>query len=318
MATNSVEREAPRIPGPNNLIRPVRPVTNIINTYEGPRGKSLIEAFTGDTYIRNRDPLREIAIKFEQRVFGIDRKQASDEVFQNMRWDRGIVELAHELEPYSPEENGFEKAGRFVAEILHLPKPEKESIDGYIGCVTGQLFMLPTDEGFKKILYMSGGTILDEYRRMGLGAKFFQVANGLHKPHIIMIRVRSGRAIGSLIRSKLVDPEKIFPFYKRWSADPEKEKALGIVEKRTINPKGVDKETGIAESIYLEGWDRAYTPDPKYPESYKWVVEMKELGLVSANGDGMFIAADVIGRYREHLIEESIIEELAEIEEAAA
>lgn len=275
---------------------------------------AVAEAFIGDQYKENLVALRKIAVATDQVVFGIDYDQASREVGHNVKARSGIMITARLADSEKTmEELGMEKeqaestdlASTVARKLNGISEADKQLLQGYIGYATAFSFMVPVADRYVKTMFISTEAILELYQQMGLGAKFLEIANILYKPHVIAFRSRSGRMVGSVVRSELIDAESIYPRYRRADREREMAEIRAGLESRTINPKGVDPETWIAEGVYPEGWDRAYTPDPTH-KSYEWDVWMEEAGLKAEEGNGMFFAADSIGRFRETVAEELV------------
>lgn len=290
---------------PHNLIRPISNLVDyqhLIDREGRFWGTSKMEAFNGSLYTVNRDILRIIGMKFGQRVFNISRRQAEEEAFQNMQVN-GLVLLAHAPKCPTIEERGFDKilAGprRLATQMaerfqIGSPRKERESIEGCIGFAAVQSWRL----GSLNAVYMGELTVLPDYRSMGIGAEFFWMANLIYKPHLIILRGRSGRAIGALIKSGLVDPKGVYPFCQPFNEDPEMAALLDLAGQKTAHPNDIDSATGITKAVYAEGADRAYKSDPTHEKSYKWDMMMKDMGLESDNGDAMYWAARVQGKVR--------------------
>lgn len=268
------------------------PVTNLRYTYDGfrddgSRVRYLISAFTGDTYRRSLRIIRAIGVDLDMTVFGISREEALAEVYQNMKKEGGTVLLVEVLgSGIARTECGRE---RVVSEL-----PGESRCVGYAAL---QTMSAGTGRGSIRVMYSATRALLPQHRRAGVGGKFLEIGNGLYQPDVISLRTRSGAASASLVDSGLVR-RPIFPLGRLYDEDLDMTRVLETLAERTLHPNPVDMVTGITKAVYSEGRDRVYIPDQTHKESYEAYLRMIELGLDPDNGDGMYIAARVIGRPR--------------------
>lgn len=286
------------------------PVTNRVFPYEGltkqgKRRSFLVGAFIGDKYRTNLLTLRHIAIHLDQKVFGIPFDQASEEVHQNMRLESGSMLLASVPES---EVRGSEKLkamswGRSALAIgrilMEVPEQTSEPEPECIGYSSQQLWLLPMERKQIKVLYISTMAILEDYRRMGLGAYFLSIANALYQPDIITFRTRSGAAIAALRKSTLVNGQPIYPLERYYDEDTIMGAVLKLADRKTVHRNPIDLKTGLTKAVYLEGSDYAYKPDGR-PGTIAFDADqrMRELKLNPDEGDGIYVAGRVIGRNR--------------------
>lgn len=182
--------------------------------------------------------------------------------------------------------------GRFnlMSSIGTEPEPN------YIGYSTQEVWSLNTDKGIVRVMYVSGFGVLPEYRRMGLGAKFLGIANSIHEPDIILLRLRSGAAAAALRKSELIHG-KVIPFEMTYDEDPLMGAVLGLADKKTVHPNPINAATGVTKAVYEEGKDLAYDPDPSHQAASLVDRQIREI-MNPDEGDGVYVAVRVIGRER--------------------
>lgn len=284
------------------------PVTTRALTYEGYHGdqmvKAAIEIYRGDVYRQCRPLLRAIDINFHEAIYRIPREQAEREGTQDIK-PEGIVFLIRSLGLQSSRadsaSNILTAPGQLVSavaeSVAEAPKLPREDINGYIGCIVAQSWNVPWREGVGviKVLYLTSGAILKQYRRMGLGSKCIEIANVLSQPDFVLLRLRSGGAANSFLKARLPNDEPLIPLEERWNKDDLTATVLEYADTKTWHSNPIDKVTGITEAVYEEGEDKAYQPDPNHPAS-KIDQQMRDLGLRPERGDGMYFGRKVNSR----------------------
>lgn len=296
--------------------RLLRPVTPDKHFYRGINRRGdrtvdfMVEAFSGSPLQRHRETIKGITVPIHQEVFDIPFDQAQREVEYSFRGRDRItksVNLARTLPPESKNGEGVlvrASANLASAVVKLLWRGEYEmrkrgGQDDYIAYSTQELWSLPVEgQSPVKIMYVSGLAVMDDYRRLGVAAYFLTVGNSSLRPDIIMLRIRSGAVVAAVKKSKLGEGQPIFPLDQTYDQDPIMQAALKLADQNTMHPKPIDPVTGVTESVYEEGEDRAYVPDPSHSTASGADLRMKELGMNAAEGGATYIAVRVVGRNR--------------------
>lgn len=277
------------------------------HTLQGARCDFLMQTFADSVNKRFDATLTNIIIGLHQEIFHIPIDQAEREVKHNRR-GRFKIESTILANTLRLEERGRDKLlamilgllvspmGRTFSGRFNLPSKGTESEPNYIGYSTQEEWSLNTENGIVKVMYVSGFGVLPEYRRMGLGAKFLGIANSVHEPDIILLRLRSGAAVAALRKSELIHG-KVVPFEMTYDEDPLMRAVLALADKKTAHPNPINAVTGVTKAVYEEGKDLAYEPDPSHPVAS--LVD-RQIGKIMNpdDGDGVYVAIRVIGRER--------------------
>lgn len=307
MIVNSAEQVAPHGEGGPKNYQVLVPRFRL--TYEG-RSASGIEAtyvvdqFVGDSYRKNFPEIFDIVVDLSREVFKIPHRQAFNEARQSMKSDSGSALLACVVAYKRPEENGILAApGRMWSSVterlsgISRSKPEGElCLGSYIGFSTEQLFMLnSTEQGNLRVLYMAMGAILPMYQRMGLGAKFLEIANVLHKPDILAVRFRSG-AVSRSVRKSRVTKWPFFPLERRYNQCPVMKEVLDLLGRKTVHSESIHPDTGVLRRVYAERKDSAYKADRTHEKACEDDRIIREELLANPDeGDAVYGAAKVSG-----------------------
>lgn len=304
----------------------LRPRTPEVFAYRGVNKRGdrsidfLVENFPGSLMQKHQETLQGITTGVHQDVFEISPEQAMEEVDHNFRGTgrnrfKGRSIILARLDPAArgdkqetppPLANLLSTVVRTITRgRWDLTRRGVDEIsDDYIGYSAQETWLLPV-EGRSKPLsigYISDIAIRREYRRLGVAAYLFNVANASLRPDIIVMRIRSGAVVAALEKSKITggNPSEggnlKFALDISYDDDPIMQRVLDLADKFTIHPHPISKSTGVTNFVYAEGEDRAYVPDPTHAVASAADKRMYDMGVRASQGGAAYISVWVKGR----------------------